>query len=122
VCILHESSCFLVRFPAGGRTKSGREFFFHVAIDNRAERGGDLSPECASVERRELTFNGDADITLGWVLRGIERFCFEFTFPVRSRNIESELSSKPLGAGNFADIAMLIPFTTDSHFATPLRC
>jgi hypothetical protein len=42
----------------------------------------------------------------------------EFTFPIGSSNIESEFPSKPLGAGNFTDTAMLIPLTTDFHFAT----
>lgn len=53
-----------------------------------------------------------------WVLHGIERLDFEFTFPIRSRNIETELPSKPLGVGNFTDAAMLMPNTTDFHFAT----
>jgi hypothetical protein len=53
-----------------------------------------------------------------WVLHRIERLDFEFTFPIRSRNIETELPSKPLGAGNFTDTAKLIPLTTDFHFAT----
>lgn len=42
----------------------------------------------------------------------------EFTFPFRGRNIEPELPSKPLGAGNFADAAMLIPLATDLHRVT----
>ena len=42
----------------------------------------------------------------------------EFTFAVRSRNIEPEFPSKPLGAGNSTDTAMLIPLTIDSHLAT----
>jgi hypothetical protein len=42
----------------------------------------------------------------------------EFTFAIRGRNIEPELPSKPLGAGNLSDAAMLIPLTIESHLAT----
>jgi hypothetical protein len=62
--------------------------------------------------------HGLADIALRWVLRRVERLDLEFTFPITSRNIEPELSSKPLGAANLSDAAMLIPITTDLHLAT----
>lgn len=52
------------------------------------------------------------------VLRSVERLGLEFTFAVRSRNIEPEFPSKPLGTGNLADTAMLITLTVDSHLTT----
>jgi hypothetical protein len=69
-------------------------------------------------ERGELTFHRLADIPLRWVLRRVKSLDLEFTFAVRGRNIEPELPSEPLGAGNLSDAAMLIPLTIESHLAT----
>jgi hypothetical protein len=87
--------------------------------------GSRVAPACSRssrntfrIESRELSLYRFAYITLGWVLREVESLDLEFTFPIRSSNIEYEFSSKPLGAGNFTDTAMLIPLMTDFHFAT----
>ena len=96
----------------------GGELFHHVAVDDGPKCGGNLTPERPSSERGELTLHGLADIALRGILHGIERLDLEFTFAVWSRNIEFELSSKPLGAGNRSDTTMLIPLTFDLHLDT----
>ena len=75
-------------------------------------------PERPGVERGELALHGFANIPLRRVLHRVERLDLEFTFPVRSLNIEPELPSETLGAGNLPDAAMLIPLTTDLHLDT----
>jgi len=77
-----------------------------------------LPPERPGIERGELSLHGHADITLRWVLHGVEGLDLEFTLAVRGRNIEPEFPSKPLGTGHPADTAMLITLTTDFHLTT----
>jgi hypothetical protein len=41
----------------------------------------------------------------------------QFTFAIRGRNIEIEVSSETLGTRNFTNTAMLISLTAESHLA-----
>ena len=94
------------------------ELVRQAAVNDSAECCGNFATKCACVECSKLGLHSKPDITFGWVIRGVKRLNRQFTFAARTRNIEPELPSKPLGTGNFTDASTLIPLTTDFRLAT----
>jgi hypothetical protein len=93
------------------------EVFPHVTVNNDAQRGRYLARQRTSIKRPKLPLYDLAYRRFSGAGDAIEGLHLELTFTIYGL-VKSEFPCKTVGTGNFADTAMLIPFTTDLHFSS----